>query len=124
MPNVSTRRLAAAGVVAGEGAEGWGEAGDRHKLYWSGSKLAALLPPEVQATSASALTLVCAGRQHLVDVLDGQRGVQQAKHEEGGKVLAHQHRVEANHGDVGCAAEGEGGFVSGVPWVAGQRTSE
>lgn len=59
--------------------------------------------------SSCPLTLVRARRQHLVDVLNGQRGVQQAEDEEGGKVLAHQHRIEADDGDVGCSAGKRGG---------------
>jgi len=42
------------------------------------------------------------GRARL-DVGDGQRGVQDAEHQERRKVLGRQHRVEAHHRDAGCA---------------------
>lgn len=101
VPNVSTSFLAA---VSGKGPRNKAGLGEWSTVCVWAKKHG---PDRVSAASAhtptkATPTRVGAGRQHLLDVLDGQRGVQQPKNEEGCHVLAHQHRVEPNHRDVGC----------------------
>ena len=58
---------------------------------------------KLESTEGASLSR-CSGnlaRAHL-DVADGQRRVQHRKGEEGAKVLAGQHRVEAHHRDGRC----------------------